>query len=371
MPSDFEFHIDVVGACNLRCPSCPVGNWREVKNPQGFMKPELLRQILRKATAACNVVGVCLFNWTEPLLHPHLPELVDMVRSFNIPCHLSSNLNIAKNIDAVLAADPTSFFISTSAFTQELYGFTHRGGEIDMVKRNMEALAGIKQRLGSTTSITVVYHRYIGNLDDELRMKDFAKALGFQFVPVWACMMPLEKGLAYVTGNMPDVRLTEEDLDLIQRLALPIPEAVKASQKYKHRPCILRDRRMTLDFHGIVQLCCGTYDASKYSLGPYLTSSHDELQALKHSHPLCKKCMENGMHVYGVYGASKLDKIGKSNMYRYYRDGGVDFFQGIDKAAFLHSTRISVVRALKDRLRPVRDVLRGMLSSRIARKQTS
>jgi len=47
----FFFNIDVLGSCNLRCPSCPVGNSRDVRLPTGFMEPPLLAAIIAKAKA--------------------------------------------------------------------------------------------------------------------------------------------------------------------------------------------------------------------------------------------------------------------------------------------------------------------------------
>ena len=43
------FNIDVVSACNLKCPSCPVGNSEDVTRSKGIMASELLEEILKKA----------------------------------------------------------------------------------------------------------------------------------------------------------------------------------------------------------------------------------------------------------------------------------------------------------------------------------
>jgi hypothetical protein len=82
------FIIDVIGVCNLRCPSCPVGNYSEIKQPSGMMEPSLLEAILRKATGECRVGYACLYNWSEPLLHPQLPEMVRIVRDCDLKCGL-------------------------------------------------------------------------------------------------------------------------------------------------------------------------------------------------------------------------------------------------------------------------------------------
>ena len=42
-------YIDVVGRCNLKCPSCPMGNSFDKDSVGGSMSPELLTRILEKA----------------------------------------------------------------------------------------------------------------------------------------------------------------------------------------------------------------------------------------------------------------------------------------------------------------------------------
>jgi MoaA/NifB/PqqE/SkfB family radical SAM enzyme len=305
----FFFNIDVLGSCNLRCPSCPVGNSRDVRLPTGFMEPALLEAIIAKARNECDVGGVGLFNWTEPILHPRLPELIRIVQSSGIPCHLSSNLNQMRNIDAILVENPYGFRISLSGFTQEVYGYTHRGGNVERVKEHMVELAAAKRRQQATTNLHVLYHRYKHNLADERPMRAFAHSLGIAFQPVWAFMMPLEKVLAYVNDDPTEATLTEEDHRLIANLALPLREALASVESLRDRPCSLRDAQMTLDFEGNVQLCCGTFDTRKFTLGTYLTTPLAELQARKYAHDMCRRCMERGAHVYGTYGGPAFDDI--------------------------------------------------------------
>jgi hypothetical protein len=246
---------------------------------------------------------------TEPILHPGLPELIRIVESNGIPCHLSSNLNQMRNIDAVLAENPYAFRISASGFTQDVYGYTHRGGNIDRVKQHMIELADAKRRQRSTTLIHVLYHRYKHNLPDEKPMREFAHSLGIGFEGVWAFMMPLEKVLAYVNDDPAEATLTEEDHQLIGNLALPLKEAIAAAETQRDAPCSLRDAQMTLDFEGNVQLCCGTYDTRRFTLGKYLAHSLEELQAKKYAHDMCGRCMRRGVHVYGTYGGREFDAI--------------------------------------------------------------
>jgi hypothetical protein len=69
---EYLFFIDVFSYCNLRCPTCIVGNkfgdihaW-----PKGLMSAELLGRILDKGKSECRISHVGLYNWTEASFIP-------------------------------------------------------------------------------------------------------------------------------------------------------------------------------------------------------------------------------------------------------------------------------------------------------------
>lgn len=310
----FAFDIDVAGSCNLRCPSCPQGNVRNYRLPQGYMEPELLGRIISKAKSECRVSAVGLFSWAEPMLHPRLPELVRLVREAGISCFLSSNLNILKNADEIMEANPFSFRISASGFSQQIYAYSHRGGDIEKVKRHMKELAEAKERNKATTRIYVYYHRYKHNLREEPLMREFAADLGIGFQPVWALIFPIEKVLGYMTDEVSDLPLTEEDLQLIDGLAMPLKQALEISEKYRSLPCALRESQISIDFQGKVQLCCGIFHAGKFTLGNYMDMPVDKIQQLRHGHDMCVRCMRRGAHVYVTYGVHELEELAAANV---------------------------------------------------------
>jgi pyruvate-formate lyase-activating enzyme len=323
----WHFYVDVVGGCNLRCPSCPVGNSPRVKAPKGAMAPERLDRIVRKALSECEQVKFDLYNWTEPLLHPRLPEMIQVVRAHGIRCGLSTNLNISKRIEEVLRADPTDLKVSLSGFEQGSYGVTHRDGDIDVVKRNMEVLARARERTGARTRLEVVFHRYLGNHEDEDRMRAYAQSLGFEFDAVWAFMLPLEKVLAFSEGE--SSALGAEDHALIERLALPLAGALAAARAVGELPCKLRDEQMTLNCEGEVMLCCATYDPSHYALGSYLEIALPELQRRKYAHSACARCMRQGIHVLYTGGTQAFDPIAREHVRKRYPDAELPQVRGL------------------------------------------
>lgn len=292
------FYIDVISSCNLRCPSCPIGNWPKGlwTEGKGLMEPDLLNRIIRKALSECFVGWVDLYAYSEPLLHPRLPELIRVVKSYRLRCGVSTSLNVLREPEALLEAGPDDIAISVSGFYQHNYGITHAGGDIEVVKHNMIVLADAKRRLGGKTEITVHFHKYLTNAEDLPLMKHFAESLGFTFDDYWAVMTPLEKVWTYVYPEIPLAEITDADREIIDRIAVPLRDALEIASRDPVNSCSLQDDYMVLDVAGNVYLCCAAaMDATSNKLGPFLDTSLDDLQRLKRSHSVCRKCMAGGL----------------------------------------------------------------------------
>src|SRR3979411_1097275 len=62
------YFIDVVGSCNLRCPSCPGGNWGPPA-AKGTMDVDRFRRVIDKIVSwhdRSQHLWVDLYNWGEP-----------------------------------------------------------------------------------------------------------------------------------------------------------------------------------------------------------------------------------------------------------------------------------------------------------------
>lgn len=301
--------VDIVGTCNLRCPSCPVGNMGPV-NESGLMSEELFRKIVTKAIDECGIRSVMLFNWTESLLHPRLPDFVRFVKARQLYCMLSSNLNVVHDIDALLRARPDHIRISLSGFTQDVYGRTHRRGDIERVKDNMRRLSAAWKRLKArSTRIVVYYHKYRHNLHEIEPMRRLATELGFEFEDAWAYYMPLEKLMRLLDGGLPETerRFVEETF------ALPIVESVEAAKAMGpgHR-CDLLEDQLVVNVRGELALCCTVYDMADgpNKLGHYLDMTPADISGRKRGHPTCADCGRHNLHLhYGYYNQPTLRKV--------------------------------------------------------------
>ncbi|MFH0020179.1 radical SAM protein [Pseudomonas fluorescens] len=296
-----NMYIDIVGACNLSCPSCPMGN-SENLNFKKAMQLDMFRQIVEKARSE-GVRTIFLYNWTEPLVHPKIGEFIEIINAAGMASGISTNLNLAKNMEKALLAEPSYFRISLSGFYQQTYKKGHVGGDIEVVKQNMIALHEIKQRLGLSTRVDVYYHRYLDNIDEEALMREFSERLGFVFTTGYSVMMPLEKTLAIVER---DPSVTATDYETLKRLALPpYDDLVNVMQQYPKQACQLKDNWLVIDCNGNTVLCCTIFSQSEYQVGKYLDMPLAELTQRKSTQQncvdMCNRCAKKGLHIYSTF----------------------------------------------------------------------
>ena len=308
-------YVDVVGNCNLRCPSCPAGNMK-AKDGVKPMDTELFTKIIQKGKKEYGVFFVGLFNWTEPLLHPQLPELIRIVKREGLQCGLSSNLNVLRDVDEILEAEPDDFRISLSGFSQEIYEQTHVRGDIEKVKNNMKILSEAKHRLrNKKTSLYVYFHKYLNNLHEVDPMRRYSRSLGFDWLESWAYFMPLERVFDLLGGTLPP----EQELFINSHLALPLGKALAEAKHFKAEPCSLLDNQLVVDAKGNVNLCCAVYDTAKNGLGSFLDMTPDDLRDAKSQHPTCTHCKSMGLHSYFTYTENsallkKYDALALANL---------------------------------------------------------
>jgi hypothetical protein len=256
----------------------------ENNNFKKSMQIEMFTKIVEKAKRE-GVDSIYLYNWTEPLIHPRIGEFIQIINAAGLNSGISSNLNIAKNIEAALIAEPWFFRVSLSGFYQETYAKGHVGGDIEVVKQNMIKLRDIKEQYGLNTLIEVYYHRYVDNLEEEELMREFSEDLGFRFSTGYSVMMPLEKTMAIVER---DPSVTAADRETLQRLALPpYDDLINLVKQYPKKACSLKDNWLVLDCNGNTVLCCAIFNQAEYSVGNYLDFPLEELTGLKSTQSLC------------------------------------------------------------------------------------
>lgn len=290
MKPSLSYHIDLTGVCNLKCPACPMG--RDEDYPRHTMTLDEMRAILDKACSESYPLGIWVYNFTEPFIHPKLPEMVRLIKSFGLPCYISSNFNIGKNMAEVIEAGPSVIMCSLSGYSQDVYDIGHRAGSIDKVKANMDLASEAHNRFKSKTKLRVHWHRYKHNECEIETMREWTaqRAAKWDFYSYRAVRMPLEAVRTRFEGGPHE---PEED-----NLLYSMDYARDACLERKHYKCQLQDGTVSLNSQGFFRMCCSYYE-NNTGMSFVETPIHTFLKARRES-DLCKSCLSKGAHVYGM-----------------------------------------------------------------------
>ena len=298
----YDYFIDIVGACNLSCPSCPTGNFQKIdysgqKRLTGFMEIKTFSSIISKIAEYQDPTktSLHLYNWGEPLLHPKLDEILKLASGKDYKIFISSNLNTTNNLSPLLDNRVNFLRISNSGYYQDTYKRTHRRGNINLVKSNMYQLRHLIDKKNSNIDVELCYHMYKSNTGkDYIKMKELCDELDFRFAPIIANFVSVEKVMQFLKN---EIRF--QDKEIIENLLLCINEAIKISNRKKSKSCELYSNQIIINFDGSTSLCCGVYDPI-YSLHKnILRDSISDIQKSKNKFSkYCDECMDMGIHNY-------------------------------------------------------------------------
>lgn len=314
-----EIRIDVSGICNLRCPSCHVGNHSGKDfsyEGRGFMEPGLFAEILDKIEREVpENPAVYLFTLGEPLLNPHIPEMVAQIHDHGWMAVLSSNLSLHYDWERLLIRKPEVLKVSVSGFTQEVYGATHKGGNIELVKKNMLEIHRLIEKYNLPVRVMVGYHIYTNNRRRELEhMREFCRELGFLFQPVQAQYFNMFKRTGYTPFTQEDERFIREMYDNPEQILTTdriLPDNIHGAEgeagsrnkntvgaadgEPENMSCRnLRDK-LFLDYDGRVMLCELFHREAIFK--KYLDIPLDEIQDWRKNHWICRRCREYQMEL--------------------------------------------------------------------------
>lgn len=292
------FTIDVVGMCNLRCPSC-AHSLEDADYPKGIMPLDDFKKVTGKMVEEVGIVShVSLYSWGEPFLHPHLDEIIGHTHSLGIAAAVSTNLCIpsSKQIERIVRSSPDYLKISLSGYTPEVYDTTHTGGDVNLVKSNLYRLRYLMDKHSVQMVVDVNYHLYKNNVGDDLeRMRALCRELDFVLSTCYANVTPVERLVNYCRG-----RVDEPTRKLSPLLLVDIDKGLEITKTHRHHPCRFLTNQMNINWDRSVPLCCVCFDrkGSIIVSEDFLRDPLAEIVRKKENHPLCQACSAWGFPPY-------------------------------------------------------------------------
>ncbi len=300
----FNYQIDVSGSCNLKCISCPRGNFTEHRKP-GFMKPDTYEKVICKILKEDPYTGIItLYNWGEPMLNPFLPQIVQLTNQYSLLSAISTNLSFSIDFEPVVKAKPTWIRVSNSGWKHN-YEITHTGGNWDLFYENLFKLKEYREKHHPELIVELFFHIYEHNRDDFDKMETLCQQLGFTIRYRHAALAPLDN-IAKVQAGEP----VSEAVEKTRKLQfLKVEEALELAQspEEKTRPCYYEDH-LWIDWDLSVAHCMEWYRPGLHLVEKdFLSVSLDELVAARNKSKFCPWCKSKGIHrVFSVYGDEKL-----------------------------------------------------------------
>jgi MoaA/NifB/PqqE/SkfB family radical SAM enzyme len=143
--------VDLVTACQLKCPYCAVGN-QTTHRKVSYIREDVFTWIANEILDATFITW--FFSAGEPLLHKDVAELIGKVKEKEVFSVISTNLSLTlsdEKIDGLLSRGLGMISVSLDGASPETYIKYRRGGQFDLVWRNLRRLIQRKQQLGVTT----------------------------------------------------------------------------------------------------------------------------------------------------------------------------------------------------------------------------
>ncbi|SDY31519.1 Radical SAM superfamily enzyme, MoaA/NifB/PqqE/SkfB family [Allochromatium warmingii] len=298
----WNFEIDISGVCQLKCPTCPNGNFTGQGLTKNMMEFEQYRQILDKLIAEVDFFpDVQLYSWGEPLLNPALPDMVNYAVSRGISVGISSNLNDIRHLEKTIQAKPDWFRVSVSGI-DDWYSQMHQGGCWKKVANNIDQLSKLRKIYHPEIIVEINYHLYKNNKNDIETVAQICKKNDFLFKVNAAYIDPLDMLIEYAEGQS----LPESVAKTAQKLVFDINEVLRYCKTHKSNDCV-RENTIVIHSDGTIRQCPHVF-GSRYSLDKKIFDlSIQEVADLFMKRDICKRCKNIGLNNFYAHFLSYTD----------------------------------------------------------------
>lgn len=149
-------NIELTNFCNLHCPVCVAKNTRE----QGFLSLDLLKEVLAKNKKTFEGQFIWLHFNGEPLLHPFVSEIIQILKRHGVKTRLSTNGTLLDEENALklMQAGLDYIVFSVDGVKKETYEKMRKGANFEQVERNILNFLKIKKErgFGTKTQIQII-----------------------------------------------------------------------------------------------------------------------------------------------------------------------------------------------------------------------
>ena len=180
-----HLHIELTNYCELRCPICPSGTGAMTRPPKA-MDPALLERLM--AETGPYLLTASLWGWGEPLLHPQLSRILEIMGRQRVTTFLSTNgqnLMDDRVVQALTDFPPTHLIVAIDGLTDETNSVYRVGAKLKPVLDGVRRLAEIKRQRAQ--QLPILHMRYIvmrHNQHEVTSLENFATEHEFDLLTI-------------------------------------------------------------------------------------------------------------------------------------------------------------------------------------------
>ena len=174
-----EWMVEVTNRCNLKCPMCP----RETTPfPPEDMSLDHFKHLLERHE---RLEAVWTYGFGEPLLNPHISEMIRWAKRQGKTVCLSTNATLLSAERASeLFATSLDYIILAVDGVDGAYAQNRYPARLPEVERKIEGFLALKLKTGSRIHVTVQMVRMMNNRDQARRFRSRWKRPGVDAIRV-------------------------------------------------------------------------------------------------------------------------------------------------------------------------------------------
>jgi MoaA/NifB/PqqE/SkfB family radical SAM enzyme len=146
--------IDDIPLCQLKCPVCiHIDHVKNNFSEQDFKNKKMDFGLFRKVIdeVAGKTLVLSFGHLGEPILNRDLAKMVRYAKDKNVNSFVTTNFSVKitdEQMEAIIRSGLKIISIPLDGFTQEIYATTRINGNVSLVKKNIERLIEMRNRLG-------------------------------------------------------------------------------------------------------------------------------------------------------------------------------------------------------------------------------
>ncbi|MBI3552374.1 MAG: radical SAM protein [Elusimicrobia bacterium] len=187
--------VDPTNFCQLKCPFCPTGAGREVRQ-KASLRLEHFEHIMD--ALGPTLIHIDFMNWGEPLLNKDLYAMISMAKRHKIDTMVSTNFNAFSEeaAEKMVRCGLDRLVLSIDGLSQQTYEKYRVGGDYSRVVSHLKMLVAKRRELGAAHPRIAWQFLVFKHNEHEIDLvRETALALGVDEVGITPAYMPFKPGI--------------------------------------------------------------------------------------------------------------------------------------------------------------------------------